>query len=110
MGKTSPSGKLPQTWYRSVDDLPDFGDYTIHTGRTYMYNEKPVQFPFGYGLSYTTFECAAMEVSAKQVKADDTLTLKIHVRNTGAMAADEVVQVYAKNLDHLKTYDRRKPS
>ena len=90
LGNVAPSGKLPLTFYRSVDDLPDYEDYSMK-GRTYRYFEGTPLFAFGHGLSYTTFEYG--EATVKGGK------LCIPVTNTGKMDADEVVQMYVKNVD-----------
>lgn len=96
-GDYNPSGKLPVTFYKSVKQLPDFKDYSMN-GRTYRYMTEEPLFPFGYGLSYTTF-------SLGQAKADktslsplngDKLTLTIPVSNTGSREGTEVVQVYLR--------------
>ncbi|MEU8803773.1 glycoside hydrolase family 3 C-terminal domain-containing protein [Spirillospora sp. NPDC048819] len=94
-GDESPSGKLPQTWYRSENDLPDILEYDIiKTDRTYQYfNGKPL-YPFGYGLSYTTFRYGEPRLSSRSVSGDGTVTVTIPVTNTGAKAGDEVVQLY----------------
>lgn len=84
-GDYNPSGKLPLTFYRNVDQLPDFLDYTMK-GRTYRYMTEQPLFPFGYGLSYTTFDITKV----KYRKGGITCT----VTNTGDKAGDEVVQVY----------------
>lgn len=92
-GKAVPSGKLPLTWYRSMQDLADMDDYDIIKGkRTYRYFEGDVLYPFGYGLSYTTFECSDLQVRVEEnrlIAADFTVT------NTGNTAGDQVVQLYA---------------
>lgn len=98
-GKVSPSGRLPLTWYASQQDIPELDDYAIHTGRTYMYNENPVQFPFGHGLSYTTFKYGSVNVSKSTIAPGETVTVEVPVRNIGNMEAEEVVQVYAGNID-----------
>jgi len=91
-GKYNPAGRLSMTWYLSEDDLPDIEDYDIiNSPRTYMYFDKPVQFPFGHGLSYSTFEYSDMSVA----KAAGGYTATCTVRNTGQIAGDEVVQLYA---------------
>jgi beta-glucosidase len=84
-GEASPSGRLPVTVYRSADDLPPFTDYAMR-GRTYRYLSRPPLYPFGHGLSYTSFRYTNLAV------APDTVT--VDVENTGARAGDEVVQVY----------------
>ncbi len=86
-GKVSPSGRLPLTFYHSVDELPDFTDYSM-AGRTYRYFTKKPLYPFGYGLSYSRFAYENAQVQG------DTLTVML--RNTGKMDSDEVVQVYIK--------------
>jgi beta-glucosidase len=108
LGKVSPSGRLPLTWHASDKDLPDLDDYTIHTGRTYMYNQKPVQFPFGHGLSYTTFEYGTPRLSKATITANDTLTVKVPVRNTGGRAAEEVVQLYVRDLESAVYQPKKK--
>ncbi len=89
-GEVSPSGCLPVTFYRGLDDLPDFTDYAM-TNRTYRYFTGEALYPFGYGLSYTTFACEGL----KTAEGKAFLT----VRNTGAMDAETVAQVYVKPAD-----------
>lgn len=108
LGKVSPSGRLPLTWYASDQDIPDLDDYAIHTGRTYMYNQKPVQFPFGHGLSYTTFEYGTPRLSKEVISQNDTLTVEVPVSNTGSMAAEEVVQLYVRDLESAVYQPKKK--
>jgi beta-glucosidase len=91
-GRNNPAGRLPVTFYKSVDQLPAFEDYAMK-GRTYRYFEGQPLFPFGYGLSYTTFAYSGLTVPAT-VKAGDNLTAEATVTNTGNRAGDEVAQVY----------------
>ena len=88
-GDYNPSGKLPITFYKSTDDLPDFLDYKM-TNRTYRYFTGEPLFPFGYGLSYTNFEIGNPEYKNNKVQ--------VSVKNTGAMAGLETVQVYIRNI------------
>nr|WP_315382098.1 glycoside hydrolase family 3 C-terminal domain-containing protein [uncultured Sphingomonas sp.] len=90
-GKTSPSGRLPLTFYRSVEDLPPFGDYSMQ-GRTYRYFTGTPVYPFGHGLSYTSFAYGAPVV--EKVEGGAGLTVTAELRNTGARAGDEVAQLY----------------
>jgi len=92
-GKTSPSGHLPVTFYRSLSDLPDYTDYSLK-GRTYRYYDGPVQYPFGFGLSYTRFSYAWQQAPSRTVTARDTLSFSLTVNNTGELDGDEVVQAY----------------
>jgi beta-glucosidase len=95
-GDFSPAGRLPVTFHRSVDDLPPFEDYSME-GRTYRYFTGEALYPFGYGLSYSSFDYAPPEVSSASVRADEAVTVSVDVTNTGAMDADEVVQLYASH-------------
>ena len=95
-GDTSPAGRLPVTFYRSVDDLPPFDDYDMQ-GRTHRFFEGEPLYPFGHGLSYTTFSHENLETSADVF--DDTLTVRVDVTNTGDRAGDEVVQLYVQHLE-----------
>ena len=97
-GDFNPGGKLPVTFYRSNDDLPDFLDYSMKN-RTYRYFEGQPQYAFGYGLSYTTFALGKGKLSKKSMKADGKVTLSVDVTNTGKCEGTETVQVYVKALD-----------
>ncbi len=99
-GDYNPSGKLPLTFYKSVNDLPEFTDYNME-GRTYKYNHKEPLYPFGYGLSYTTYRYNSMNLAAKEIdiSVEDTLPIKFNISNTGAMDGDEIVQFYFRSLD-----------
>ena len=92
-GDTNPAGRLPVTFYRSVQDLPPFRSYAMQ-GRTYRYFHGTPLYPFGYGLSYTRFAYAAPALSATALKAGDTLQVSAELRNAGPRAGDEVVQAY----------------
>ena len=106
-GKVSPSGKLPVTFYNSLDELPAFEDYSMK-GRTYKYIENPAQYPFGYGLTYAKVEMVSANLADADkaellIKSDDAYTgnvsIKAKIKNTSSVATDEVVQVYIKNHD-----------
>ena len=98
-GACNPSGKLPVTFYASTDQLPDFLDYSME-GRTYRYFKGKPQYPFGFGLSYTTFEYGKGKLSKKSVPAGKGVKVTVPVKNTGKRAGDEIVQVYVKSLDN----------
>ena len=98
-GTCNPSGKLPVTFYASTDQLPDFMDYNME-GRTYRYFRGKPLYPFGYGLSYTTYAYGKGKLSKKSVKAGKGVTVTVPVTNTGKCAGDEIVQVYVKSLDN----------
>jgi beta-glucosidase len=95
-GDYNPGGKLSTTWYGKAEDLPDFHDYKLMNGRTYMYFNGTPQYPFGHGLSYTTFEYSALHLSDKTLKATEALTVSLSITNTGTRAGDEIVQLYVR--------------
>ncbi len=92
-GNTSPSGRLPVTFYKSLNDLPAYKDYNMK-GRTYRYFDGAVQYPFGYGLSYTSFDYKWTKAPAKNYGKTDKIDITVAVKNTGKMDAGEVVQAY----------------
>ena len=94
-GDYNPGGRLPVTFYKSVNDLPAFEDYNMKN-RTYRYFTGEPLFPFGYGLSYTTFGYSKLQVKSK-VNNGDSLKVAVNVKNTGKVAGDEVVQLYLAN-------------
>ncbi|WNO53897.1 glycoside hydrolase family 3 C-terminal domain-containing protein [Stakelama saccharophila] len=111
-GKVNPSGRLPVTFYESVDELPPFTDYAMQ-GRTYRYFDGAVEYPFGHGLSYTDFAYSGLKLGAPTVTAGDTQTVSVTIRNTGRIAGDEVAQLYlsvpgrpATPIRSLKGYER----
>lgn len=96
-GDYNPGGRLPVTFYRSVNDLPPFKDYDL-SAQTYRYFKGKPLYPFGFGLSYTTFAYENLDVQ-ESYKAGDSLKVSVTVKNTGSVRGDEVVQVYVKHLD-----------
>ncbi len=99
-GDTNPAGRLPVTFYTSTDELPDFRDYRMRAGkgRTYRYYSGEPAYPFGHGLSYTTFAYSDMTVSRRTLKADETVTVSVTVANTGTRDGEEVVQLYVRDV------------
>ncbi len=97
-GDYNPSGRLPVTFYKSVDDLPPFDDYNMK-GHTYRYFRGTPLYPFGFGLSYSTFEYSGIEIPA-EAKTGDRIPVEVKVKNTGSVAGEEVVQLYIQNLDN----------
>ena len=96
-GDYNPGGKLPVTFYRSNDDLPDFMDYSMKN-RTYRYFTGQPQYAFGYGLSYTTFSVGQGKLSGKSMKKNGKVIVTVPVTNTGKREGTETVQVYVKRL------------
>jgi beta-glucosidase len=115
-GDYNPAGRLSQTWVASIDDLPPMMDYNIRDGRTYLYLKQKPLYPFGYGLSYTAFAYSDLKLSAKTLPATASgeVAVQFKVRNTGAVAGDEVAQMYVTHLnskvsrpiEELKGFDR----
>jgi len=92
-GVNNPGGRLPITFYASLDQLPPFEDYSMQN-RTYRYFRGKPLYSFGYGLSYSTFEYSSLRLSSPQLKAGDELTVEVDVRNTSGTAGDEVAELY----------------
>ncbi len=97
-GEYNPGGHLVVTWPKSIDQLPPMMDYNIRNGRTYMYFKGEPLYPFGYGLSYTTFKYTNLRTSSTQIAKDGTVNVSVDVTNTGSRAGDAVVQLYVKHL------------
>jgi beta-glucosidase len=111
-GRVSPAGRLPVTFYQSFADVPPYDSYAMK-GRTYRYFNGNVQYPFGYGLSYTSFAYEWQKMPAAIRSAKDTVSFSVKVKNTGSMDGDEVVQVYVEYpaiermpLKELKAFKR----
>jgi len=93
-GDYNPGGKLSTTWYQHATDLPPLDDYNLRHGRTYMYFRVNPMYPFGHGLSYTTFEYKNLRISGKTLEPGGKITLSADITNSGGRDGDEVVQVY----------------
>lgn len=110
-GKVNPAGRTTQTWVRDILDLPPMMDYDIRHGRTYMYHQGDVLYPFGYGLSYTTFQYGQARILRQDKQ---TLEVSVPITNTGSYDGDEVVQLYVAYPDakvkhpqkQLKAFER----
>ncbi|GET24034.1 xylan 1,4-beta-xylosidase [Prolixibacter sp. NT017] len=98
-GDYNPSGKLPITFYKSSDQLKDFEDYSMQ-GRTYRYMNDAL-FPFGYGLSYTTFDIGTAKLDKTKINRDESIRMTIPVTNTGERDGTEIVQVYVHKVNDI---------
>jgi beta-glucosidase len=96
-GDYNPAGRLPVTFYKSVDQLPPFTDYSMQ-GRTYRYFKGEPLYPFGFGLSYTNFVYSNLKFSAKSVQAGEPVQVTVDVANTGEREGEEVVQLYLTDV------------
>jgi beta-glucosidase len=97
-GKNNPAGRLPLTFYKDVNQLPNFEDYSM-AARTYRYFKGKPLYPFGYGLSYTTFQYSGLTLPAQAVAAGLPVVTDVTVTNTGKVAGDEAVELYLKFPD-----------
>jgi beta-glucosidase len=97
-GAVNPAGRLPVTFYKSVEQLPPFADYDMK-GRTYRYFAGDPLYPFGHGLSYTRFEYSDLRVDRPRAGAREAVNVSVQVKNVGARAGDEVVQLYVRDLE-----------
>jgi len=114
-GDTSPAGKLPVTFPKSLDQLPAFDDYSMQ-GRTYRYMTEEPLYPFGFGLSYSCFEYSDLQLDKTDIAPGDSINASVTVHNSGAVDAAEVVQFYLSDLQastliplhHLVGFERAK--
>lgn len=94
-GERCPEGKLPVTFYHSTEELPDFKDYSMKN-RTYRYMKQEALYPFGYGLSYTSFEQSQTELSSDSIEAGESIAIRTSLKNTGKAEGAETIQVYIR--------------
>lgn len=104
-GDYSPCGKLPVTFYRSAEELPDFRNYAM-AGRTYRYMEREALYPFGFGLSYTRFAYGDLTLSADRVPAGQPAECRVVIRNAGDYAGYEIAELYLKDIEASVTVPR----
>jgi beta-glucosidase len=93
-GEVSPSGRLVQTWITSIDQLPPILDYNIRNGRTYLYDKNAPLFPFGYGLTYTSFKYSGLKIDKNTLSGNETVNISFNIQNAGNYDSDEVTQLY----------------
>lgn len=105
-GDYNPAGRLPVTFYKSLDQLPDMRDYNMK-GRTYRFMKEEPLYSFGYGLSYTKFKYSNLKLSPGKVKTDENLSISVDVENIGNYSGDEVVQLYVSNISNPSMYPIR---
>ncbi len=104
-GEVNPGGKLSFTWYKSVNDLPEFNNYNLRrvngsAGRTYWYFNGDVSYEFGYGLSYTTFTYSNFAINRKNITPNDIVTVTFDITNTGDYDGDEIAQIYVRTPEN----------
>lgn len=113
-GEYNPAGRLPLTFYHSTSDLPAFDDYEVFNGRTYMYFQGKPIYPFGFGLSYTSFTYSNIQLNKTDYQRNDTVLVSVDIQNTGKNDGDEVVQLYLRQksettklpIKQLKAFQR----
>lgn len=113
-GNVNPAGRTTQTWLQSIEDLPDMMDYNIRNGRTYMYFKGKPLYPFGHGLSYTTFTYSSLQSKIDTSNGNKVLSVSFSIKNSGGVDGDEVPQVYIRYtksvverpLKELKGFER----
>jgi beta-glucosidase len=113
-GDYNPAGRLVQTWPRSLDGLPPLLEYDLRRGHTYLYSTSKPLYAFGFGLSYTRFHYSSLGLSSRTLGGDGQLTIGVDVKNVGARAGEEVVQLYVRRpaskiqrpLQELKGFSR----
>jgi len=98
-GNVSPAGRLVQTWITSIDQLPPILDYNIRNGRTYMYDKNTPLFPFGYGLTYTSFKYSGLKTDRETLSDKEIVNVSFNIQNTGNYDSDEVAQLYVSFPD-----------
>ena len=98
-GKVSPAGRLVQTWSKAIEDLGPMLEYNIRNGKTYQYNRNEPLFPFGHGLTYTSFLYSDLKMNSKALKDGEILQVNFKLKNTGNVDSDEVVQLYVSFPD-----------
>jgi beta-glucosidase len=103
-GDYNPGGKLSMTWYSSLSQLPPLLDYNIRDGRTYMYFTGEPLYPFGYGLSYTTFSYSNLSISSDSLNKNGEVDISFDIQNTGSRLGDEVVQLYVSQINSKTTW------
>ncbi len=101
-GDYNPAGRLPVTFYKSVEDLPAFENYNME-GRTYRYYDGEVLYPFGYGLSYASFSYDNLILENDEISGEESLTVSVDVTNTGSVDGEEVVQLYIRDVESKET-------
>ncbi|UCH15914.1 MAG: glycoside hydrolase family 3 C-terminal domain-containing protein [Bacteroidales bacterium] len=97
-GDVSPSGRLPVTFPKSLNQLPAYEDYSME-GRTYRYMKKKPMYPFGYGLGYSSFEYSDLKLSSKKIKINAPVDIKVTVTNTSHLEGEEVIQLYITDME-----------
>jgi beta-glucosidase len=100
-GDYNPGGRLPVTFHKTVEELPPLGDYDITKGRTYMFNENKVLYPFGHGLSYSTFKYSNLSLDKNMIDSNEMneVVVSVDVQNTSELKGDEVIQLYIRDLE-----------